>query len=83
MIEKQRKFSDWGIKAEFVGEAQLDAKGVKGNLQLLYVSPENLQNNKSYCSMLLTPQYTNSLVALVVDEVKTCEVCIILLHLFC
>jgi len=72
MIEQQRKFLDRGIKAEFVGEAQLDTAVVKkvleGDLQLLYISPENLLNNKRYRSMLLSPQYSKNMVALVVDE---------------
>ena len=72
MIEQQRKFLDRDIKAEFVGEAQLDdavvKKVLKGDLQLLYISPENLLNNKKYRSMLLTLHYTKSLVALVVDK---------------
>ena len=72
MIERQRKFLDRSIRAEFVGEAQLDTAVVKrvleGDLQLLYISPENLLNNKKYCSMLLSPKYTRNMVALVVDE---------------
>ena len=44
-----------GIRAEFVGEAQTDHTVVDrvllGDLQLLYISPENLLNNKSYCSI--------------------------------
>ena len=61
-----------GIKAEFVGKAQLDTAVVKkvleGDLQLLYISPENLLNNKTYCSMLLSPHYIKNMVALAVDE---------------
>ena len=78
MIEMQKKLMDRGIRAEFVG-AQLDTAVVKrvleGDLQLLYISPENLLNNNKYRSMLLSPQYAKGMVALVVDEahcVKTC-----------
>lgn len=72
MIEQQRKFMERGIKAEFVGKAQLDTAVVKkvleGDLQLLYISPENLLNNKTYRSMLLSPHYIKNMVALAVDE---------------
>ena len=38
-----------GIKAEFKGDAQVDAAVVnrvlQGNLELLYISPKNLLNN--------------------------------------
>ena len=79
MNEQQKKLLDRSIRAEFVEEAQLDTAVVKrvleGDLQLLYISPENLLNNNKYRSMLLSPQYAKGMVALVVDEahcVKTC-----------
>ena len=72
MIEQQRKFMEKGIKAEFVGEAQVDAAVVnrvlQGNLELLYISPENLLNNQKFRSMLISPSYADNMVALVVDE---------------
>ena len=43
MIDQQQKFLQRGIKAEFVGQAQVDKAVVKrvleGDLQLLYISP--------------------------------------------
>ena len=72
MVDQQQKFVAKGIRAEFVGEAQMDHtvmdKVLRGDLQLLYISPENLLNNKTYRSMLLSPTYTDKLVALAVDE---------------
>ena len=72
MIEQQQKFLQKGIKAEFVGEAQVDNAVVKrvlqGDLQLLYISPENLLNNHKFRSMLLSQKYIQNMVALVVDE---------------
>ena len=72
MIEQQRKFMEKGIKAEFVGEAQVDAAVVnrvlQGNLELLYISPENLLNNRKFRSMLISSSYADNMVALVVDE---------------
>jgi len=79
MIEQQKKFLRRGIRTEFVAESQTDAdvnkRVLAGDLQLLYISPENLLNNQKYCTMLLSPAYAKNLVALVVDEahcVKTC-----------
>ena len=72
MIDQQQKFLQRGIKAEFVGQAQVDKAVVKrvleGDLQLLYISPENLLNTCKFRSMLLTPKYIQNMVALVVDE---------------
>ena len=72
MLEQQLKYSSRGIATEFVGEAQTDpaviSRVLKGNVQLLYISPENLLNNPRFCSMLLTSKYKEHLVALVVDE---------------
>ena len=72
MIEQQKKFLQSGIKAEFVGESQtdpnVDKRVISGDLQLLYISPENLLNNQKYRSMLLTAAYSKNMVALVVDE---------------
>ena len=49
MMDQQQKFSLRGIRAEFVGEAQTDASVIQrvlqGNLDLLYISPENILNN--------------------------------------
>ena len=54
-------------------ESQTDADVSKrvlvGDVQLLYISPENLLNNRKYRTMLLSPAYAKNLVALVVDEV--------------
>ena len=72
MIEQQQKFMEKGIRAEFVGEAQVDAAVVnrvlRGNLELLYISPENLLNNRKFRSMLISHNYAENMVALVVDE---------------
>ena len=73
MVDQQQKFVHKGIKAEFVGEAQTDeavvTRVLQGELQLLYISPENLLNNLKFRSMLLTAtKYKDNLVALAVDE---------------
>lgn len=72
MMDQQEKFMWRGIKTEFVGEAQTDPivnqKVFGGDLQLLYISPENLLNNKRFRSMLLRKEYKERLIALAVDE---------------
>ena len=72
MMDQQQKFSLRGIRAEFVGEAQTDASVIQrvlqGNLDLLYISPENILNNTRYRSMLLSQRYKENMSALVVDE---------------
>ena len=58
MIDQQAKFTAMGLSAEFVGEAQENrevvSKVLKGDVQLVFISPENLLNNKSYQVMLLS-----------------------------
>lgn len=38
------------------------------DMQLLYISPENLLNSHKFRSMLLLPNYVQNMVALVVDK---------------
>ena len=72
MVDQQSKFSPKGLSTEYVGESQRDLavkhKILNGDVQLVYISPESLIMNKTYRSMLLTPQYQQNLVALVIDE---------------
>lgn len=72
MVDQHSKFSVKGLSTEYVGEAQCDLnvkrKVLNGDVQLVYISPESLIMNKTYRSMLLSPQYQQKLVALVIDE---------------
>lgn len=72
MIDQKDKFSRKGISSEFVGEAQEDeaaiAAVVKGDIQLVYISPESLLCNPRFRNMLLSESYKRKLKALVVDE---------------
>ena len=72
MIDQQAKFTAMGLRTEFVGEAQDNREVVSGvlngDVQLVFISPENLINNKSYRGMLLSDKYKSKLVGLVVDE---------------
>ena len=71
-MDQKDKFVKKGIRAEFVGQAQEDTAAisaiVKGDIQLVYASPESLLCNSTYRNMLLLDKYKNNLRALVVDE---------------
>ena len=72
MMDQCSKFTLRGLKTGFVGEAQtnseVEALVVKGDIQLVYISPENMINDTRYRRMLLNPVYQSNLVALIVDE---------------
>ena len=72
MIDQKDKFSRKGISTDFVGEAQEDettvAAVIKGDIQLVYISPESLLLNSHFRNMLLSESYKTKLRALVVDE---------------
>ena len=72
MIDQQEKFSKKGISVEFVGGAQDRTAAVtavlKGQIQLVYISPENLLKNPCFRNMLTSDRYRECLRALVVDE---------------
>ena len=72
MAEQKRKFILMGVNAEFLGELQTDQQAVsrviKGDHELVLLSPENLCFNKELRDMLLSKVYQENLVAFVVDE---------------
>ena len=72
MMDQRAKYTPRGLKAEFVGEAQTDPdikdKVLKGDVQLVFITPESIINNSVYRKMLMSDVYTNKLVAVVVDE---------------
>ena len=72
MMDQKRRFQQKGVCVEFVGEAQNDESAIaavlNGEIQLVYISPESLLNNKRFRSMLLKDVFQEKLVALVVDE---------------
>ena len=72
MMDQKKKFTRSGLVTVFVGEDQTN-KGVissilKGNVQLVYISPESLVCNPFYRNMLLSPVYKEKLIGLVIDE---------------
>ena len=73
MMDQTAKYSPKGLSTEFVGESQANSdvirRVLKGQVQLLYISPEIILVNNHYRNMLLSPSYKDKLVALVVDEV--------------
>lgn len=72
MMDQRGKYAPKGLSSEFVGGEQEDPhvtrRVVKGEVQLVYITPESLIENTLYRNMLLSQSYTEKLVALVVDE---------------
>ena len=72
MVDQKQNLIQMGISVEFVGEAQCSEEAVqsvvKGEIQLVFISPESILNNKKYRNMLQKNKYQDNLVALVVDE---------------
>lgn len=66
MMDQKQKFSHRSLSVEFVGEAQCDEGAitavVNGNVQLVYINPENLLNNRRFRNMLLGDKYKHKLV---------------------
>ena len=60
------------LKTDIVGEAQSDEGAEKmvlrGESQLVYISPEKLINTPGYRRMLLQQAYKDNLIAMVIDE---------------
>ena len=71
-MNQKNKFVPKGVIAEYVGKAQSDRDAVRavleGKIQLLFISPESILLNPRYRSMLLSKQYKENLIALVIDE---------------
>ena len=72
MIDQRAKYTPRGLQAEYVGEAQTDPaakdKVLRGEIQLVYITPETIITNSVYRKMLMSVVYTEKLVAVVVDE---------------
>lgn len=72
LIDQRNKFVPRGIRAEYVGELQCDETAIsrvmRGNVQLLLISPESILLNLKYRNMLTSTTYKENLVALVIDE---------------
>ena len=72
MMEQKAKFTAMGITSEYVGESQLDGTAkfrvVHGEVELVFISPENVICNPRYRNMLLSPVYKKRLIGIAVDE---------------
>ena len=72
MLDQKEKFTFMGLIAEFVGSTQDDSDVTKnvlsGKVQLVYISPESVLNNKKFRAMFQREIYQENLVALVIDE---------------
>jgi len=72
MKEQAARFAGLGLSAEFVGETQTNpdvkSKVLKGEVQLVFISPESLLGNTLFRNMLLTDCYNDHLVGVAVDE---------------
>ena len=72
MVDQQAKFSLRGLKTEFVGEDQLNKEAeervLRGEVQLVYISPESILSIFKFRRMLTSSVYMDNLLALVVDE---------------
>lgn len=78
MMDQRAKFTPRGLATEFVGEAQSDhaaeRKVLRGEVQLVFITPESIIGNALYRDMLLSTKYKENLVALVVDEAHCVKV---------
>ena len=72
MFDQKERFSSMGLSTEFVGSAQDDPVAttavLNGTIQLVFISPENLLNNRKFCTMFEKDIYQERMVALVIDE---------------
>ena len=72
MMDQVSNFQARGVKTDFIGDSQTDPsvrkKVLRGELELVYTTPESLINNCVYQEMLMSPVYKENLRGLVVDE---------------
>ena len=70
MKDQVRQMTERNVKAVYVGEIDdaTETEVCEGQFQLVYLSPEALLTNATWCDMLQSPVYQSNLVALVVDE---------------
>ena len=78
MMDQCAKYAPSGLQAQFVSEAQVDSavkeKVLRGEVPVAFITPESLIRNCTYRKMLLSPAYTEKLVALVVDEAHCVQI---------
>ena len=66
MMDQHAKYTPRGIQTEFAGETQTDinakSKVLRGEVQLVFITPESLMDNSVYRNMLMSPPYKERLV---------------------
>ena len=67
MMDQRTQYSPKGLLVEFVGDDSSNSI-LRGDVQLLFVSPESAIGNPVYRNMLLSRPYKDNLVGLIVDE---------------
>ena len=72
MMDQHAKYTPRGLQTEFVGEEQTNPlckeRVLKGQVQLVYISPESVLCSEIYRNMFLSSAYKERLVAVAVDE---------------
>ena len=70
MMDQRTRYSPKGLLVEFVGDDSSNNRDkiLRGDVQLLFVSPESAIGNSMYRNMLLSRPYKDNLVGLIVDE---------------
>ena len=67
MKDQVKSFTSKGISAAVV-DADTESEVLKGNYELVYISPESLISNHKFRCMCRSPIYKDRLVAMIVDE---------------
>jgi len=66
MVDQKQNLMQMGVSVEFIGEAQCSEEAVqsvvKGEIQLVFISPESMLNNK-FRNMLQKIKYQDHLIA--------------------
>lgn len=72
MMDQKEKFTSLSLRVEFVGRVQTDKTAsrrvINGEVQLVYISPENILCNPKYRQMLMSAVYKENLIGIAVDE---------------
>ena len=72
MLDQAEKFKSKGLRVGYVGEGQHDPtvsdQVMKGQCQLVLISPEAIINDTPYRDMLLKEVYQKRIVGIAVDE---------------
>ena len=72
MMDQVSKYNSRGLETEFIGAAQTSVEKrdrvMRGEIQLVFVTPETIIGNARFRNMLLSPTYREKLICVAVDE---------------